>query len=450
MRSSTQHLGVSRVRVDRTSLVSKLPLHHLKALRLVALGVLSLSLISTPSAQAQGAQFQQFYVSKTNSQKPGKLTGKSWTDAWGELDQIDSSVVTPGSYIYIDGGTSNMTYNTSLVIKNNGIHIQRSVEPGHNGQVVIDGKQNSNSVGIEFGDSSGVWVSGMGVTSKGEGGIAVRNMRQDGVHMGANSTGDYVRFVELDHNGRAGLESAGDGNYLDYSVVHDNGIANVLKQEPITGTHLFFMSNSWIYNSDYSHAGDGLLVNPPACNNSSSAPRTTYIRECAFGPALNYGIRFFGLPNGLFVYDSLLLDSTFAGVRSTAICALLNITSFMTPHNKNGTGHNFINFSTYGCSVDSSIVYGGGVVIPNNAWVRLGQNNTQYNTTVNKVALAPKMIDPLFVSAVATLDGAVPVSTLEQLDFSLSANSPAKGTGTSVTSVNSLLNVISGSGYPPP
>jgi hypothetical protein len=74
----------------------------------------------------------------------GTGNGASWANAWNELDQINWSLIKPGHTLYIGGGSSGLTYTTSMNISAGGspgnpITIKVSQESGHNGLVTIRG-----------------------------------------------------------------------------------------------------------------------------------------------------------------------------------------------------------------------------------------------------------------------------------------------------------------------
>src|SRR3989344_1634471 len=87
---------------------------------------------------AEDAFAANWYVSRNGS----NADGRSWTTAWNEMNRINWSSIQPGDIIYLDGGTSGLTYNTRMVSGAGGtasspILIQRYEESGHNGRVSL-------------------------------------------------------------------------------------------------------------------------------------------------------------------------------------------------------------------------------------------------------------------------------------------------------------------------
>ena len=76
-------------------------------LALALLGSLIAAIQFTRPTQAAGSTY---YVSRSGN----NADGRSWSAAWNELDQINWSVVQPGDTIFVDGGSSQMVYATTL------------------------------------------------------------------------------------------------------------------------------------------------------------------------------------------------------------------------------------------------------------------------------------------------------------------------------------------------
>jgi hypothetical protein len=100
-----------------------------------------------------------------------------------------------------------------------------------------------------------------------------------------------------------------------------------------------------------------------------------------------------------------------------------------------------------------TIVFGGMVEIPatitypyppghNVLFPITVKQNTQFRTTGNTTVLSDAMVNPRFVSRVGALPPDTPIPVLMRLDFSLRPESPATGTGSSVTSIQNLLSTF--------
>src|SRR5437762_3080102 len=68
------------------------------------------------TSSALAATGTTYYVSKNGN----NADGRSWATAWNELNQINWGVVQPGDSILLDGGSSQMTYTTSLTVGKSG------------------------------------------------------------------------------------------------------------------------------------------------------------------------------------------------------------------------------------------------------------------------------------------------------------------------------------------
>jgi len=92
--------------------------------------------------------------------------GQTWATAWNSFGSIVWSQLTPGSYLYIDGGTDSLVYNTQLTPAKSGtwtnlIHIwagKYSPSPsGHSGRVIIG---NNGSRNIYVQNRNYLWFKG--------------------------------------------------------------------------------------------------------------------------------------------------------------------------------------------------------------------------------------------------------------------------------------------------
>lgn len=99
-----------------------------------------------------------FYV---DNQATGNNTGLSWNDAWESFFNINWSLIQPGDFIYISGGSISKTYYEYILIpegisgtQGSPITITKGTDPGHDGTVILDG--------INIPDSPAVWIENSG------------------------------------------------------------------------------------------------------------------------------------------------------------------------------------------------------------------------------------------------------------------------------------------------
>jgi hypothetical protein len=81
---------------------------------------------------------------------PGSANGTSWTDAWTSLSEINWSAVQPGDTIDLSGGAASEVYYGRCSVGKSGtpgnlITIRGSSDPGHNGSVIIDGRDQATT-----------------------------------------------------------------------------------------------------------------------------------------------------------------------------------------------------------------------------------------------------------------------------------------------------------------
>lgn len=188
--------------------------------------LLFVSFLLPSSAHAQTSE--SFYVSKNGDGS----TGRTWSQAWRELADINWGLVGPGDTVFIDGGSVScptlgpgyncgMVYNSTLSIDKDGtstspITIRLSSEPGRNGTVIIDGGinqwagcpeypsepappatgngQGERAAGIKLNNSSWIILDGTKW-----GGIEVRNHNTYGIDFD-NSQNSIVTYTKVHHN----------------------------------------------------------------------------------------------------------------------------------------------------------------------------------------------------------------------------------------------------------
>ncbi|GEM_PF-2339778 len=76
---------------------------------------------------------------------PAPGNGRSWATAWRSFDDIGWQAIRPGDVIYISGGNIAKIYRQTLKIDASGapgrpIRITPGVDPGHDGEVILDGE----------------------------------------------------------------------------------------------------------------------------------------------------------------------------------------------------------------------------------------------------------------------------------------------------------------------
>jgi hypothetical protein len=98
----------------------------------------------------------------------GANSGTSWADAWTSFAAINWGTVAPGDRLYIDGGTTSVTYTATWKIGKSGtsaspILICPGQDAGHNGRAIFDLGAHSptaTGLGIDFDDHDYVQLSG--------------------------------------------------------------------------------------------------------------------------------------------------------------------------------------------------------------------------------------------------------------------------------------------------
>ena len=117
------------------------------------------------------------------------------------------------------------------------------------------------------------------------------------------------------------------------------------------------------------------------------------------------------------------------------------ITSFMTPLNPLGKGHDCIRVTNPSTAANfvSSIFYGGAVKVPAGAkdFVR---NNAQFRTTGNTTYLSSKQIDLRFQQNVGRYGNNTSIAKLAQIDFTLRPESPVPSNGSYLRVLAQLLS----------
>ena len=377
-----------------------------RAMRLVSFTVLAACLASHSAAGAV------HYVSKGAT---AGGTGSSWADAWGEIDRIDWSAVSPGDTVYLDGGPAGLTYETILTPGKNGvagapIRIWRSEEPGHDGTVTFfggdpvplpyDGQAHTTPPGTRAqGISLGAGRSYIEIDGRRWCGIRLYGYRGSaGVYMYDADSSSYPHHITLKNmdifdcgiagsiEGK-GIRIAGDWHRFERLLVHD------CEQDAIQGRGVnhFQMIRCWLYNSrpkatDMStpfNAGrhhDGIQIF------SGGLMDDYQVEDCIIGPNFNQG--FFPTETGTKPRNVMLRNCLFIGnkndyqyqgnLNKDTSSEALNWTwercTFWARHLSAETNHILVRGT--GHAVRNSIFYDGRTIFPHE--VPAHENNMQY------------------------------------------------------------------------
>lgn len=357
------------------------PVRHLW--RRVVAGLLGLMMATSiqsllPQPARATATTGVFYVSPRSTSAPA--TGDSWENSFKELNQINWSLIGPGSAIVLDGGTTSKTYRTTLTIPANAnVVIAVASEEGRSGMVVIDGA-GTLPIGIDVQQVQ--QVAFYGLSSDGQlPRIRIQECRYYGLRVspGLNRSASDDVVAEFQ-----GLEFWGCGRESPY--------ASILLQD--SNRHVSFGKCT------FAQTAHGLLIDQPnkggttvvyqcwfrgkflpdSCSAGIFAPNAAGARiiafRCALGPGLNRGI-VMGNENlagcgrraaNLTVQDCLLIDALkdnikFASIPSTV--DLIDTTSYIHPQRQfEGKPVNALNTMggvPQGMSTGGAMVYGGNI-----------------------------------------------------------------------------------------
>lgn len=425
-----------------------------------------------PATKAAGGN--TYYVSKNGNNNGGT----SWTDAWNELNQINWSRVQPGDTILIDGGVSSMVYTTALSVGKSGvagypITIKRATSAGHNGTVVLYGGRSTPlpycgqstytfqtqgvlTKGIDIGDNTYIVIDGSGWH-----GINVYGVNGSAVIFGSNSHNDALHGLQIYDDGTAGKRSDGlwypSGPYL----VNLHGYSHTFQDMDMhdggedafqpTNVNSITIQLSWLHDSRPNPSHPGAAFNQ--CNHDdgmqiwtgSPVSNLTFDQDI-IGPGHENGLI---LGNGqvkvsnVTITNSLFIDAGSNNIWGSpaANWTINHITSFAQNQDLilDGSGH----------SITNSIFYGG--LLSLHGSVSHQASNCQWQTSGD--VLSGKTVNPQFLSDLSVypphvstdLRDSPTLSTLANLDFTLSSSSPCQGLGSSITSVNRFLQVVGGS-----
>ncbi|MFA6208753.1 MAG: hypothetical protein WCT03_15290 [Candidatus Obscuribacterales bacterium] len=397
----------------------------------------------------QDVAARNYFVSPAGS----GTTGQNWAKAWKDPSQIDWTKIVSGDHIVIDGGTSGITYKTSLTVPASNIVIRQSNAAGHSGQVVFNGAMPGYplATGIKFVGSN------IHLVAVRRSGIKIESFGAEGVNIQTNN--NSLRNVEISKvsgfppylGGRiAGATFGGVNNHFINCDFRDCGVSAL--DRPVAGVANSTVFNNCTFGANgygfFMNCGTGILGSKTVGGPAS----TIFAHKCVFGPYVDYGV---DIANGnVRLTDSLFLFARLANIKvapaagSTASATVANCTVYQNklvldpfrplPY---GLPQHAVSVNASGkLKVTNSIIFGGFVDIPASQKVNAG-GNVQYSVSGNTVALAPTLADPLFVTSNIYFPAA-PTAFIPQaytlFDFSVKPGSPAVGKGTSIGAVTNI------------
>ncbi len=452
------------------------------------------ALISTPdptgTADPAGTG-NTYYVSKNGS----NADGKSWQTAWNELNQINWSVIQPGDTILLDGGSTSMTYTTTLTIGKSGtqtapVTIKRATDTGHNGKVVFFGGRSTplpycgqssytyqpatTDNGIVFNGNSWIVIDGMNWH-----GISIYGFNANGVNMtdGGTPSNDTLRNLEVYDVGTA-AQRGGEWNPTGGEGVYPSGSNLTFEQLDIhdNGDDEF---NSGSGGPTHGGAVTNVTINRSWMHVTREDPRTSGLpfNDCIHQDG--YQIWDGGVSSGLLIEnsivgpglgDNLILGQGLIGGVSATVnnvtlqndLVLGRTRSILGYDQVKETGWNIdhvtdvtfgdntivsnaLAFEGYNNSVTNSIFY-SALSAQGQVWLPDGLSNATGNcswqTWWANPSYAGQQVDPKFVTDISGFSGSTPLTTLANADYSLQPSSPCKGAGSSITSVAQLLSMV--------
>ncbi|MFK7803245.1 MAG: hypothetical protein AB8G95_16545 [Anaerolineae bacterium] len=254
---------------------------------------------ATPIANGNG---NVYYVSRNGN----NANGQSWATAWNELSRINWSVLKAGDTVYIDGGSSSMTYRTTLKPAKSGtsdkpILLQLSAENGRNGQAIFFGgnrvplpecgvKSWNDSQHKSAGSNAIYFDSGISniiVDGRKMPGIVIHGWKSNGIQFNRNNTRNItLRYMEIYNNGGvrtendggvqiinpshsdSGIEFAGVGHKFHFMRIHDNSADAIQSASAYNNMDNFELTDSWLYNQR-PHSGSDNSPSSDICTSSN-------------------------------------------------------------------------------------------------------------------------------------------------------------------------------------
>jgi hypothetical protein len=414
------------------------------------------------------------YVSKNGTNGDGL----SWATAWNELNQINWSTVQPGDIILIDGGSTGMTYMSTLTVGKSGLQglpitVQRATDPGHNGTVIFFGGSTTplpycgqtawtppaNTLGYGIQMNGNSWVNIDGGTWNG---IQVYGFTYRAIYFSGGESNDIMSNMEVHDNGSAyqvngtwwgehpGIGLYG-GNFTNlafrYMNIHDNGEDNFQSSGSVNG---FTVEYSWLHYTrtvpgvpseayNLCSHNDGLQI-----FGATNAGTNITFQHDILGPGLTNGLIFQPQETNVTLKNSLILDPgsnvTVENTGSASNWTIDHVTSIGQSDNLTLEGS--------GNTVTNSIFYDGNLLL--NSSVADSANNCQWRTASNTNELSGQTVAPQFVTDLSSYPAVTgditqypALSLLQNGDFSLQNGSPCAGLGSPITSVNQFLTIVS-------
>jgi hypothetical protein len=421
--------------------------------RLQLLLMLALAAVLSVSA----AHATTYYVSKNGDD----LNGLSWQNAWSELDQINWAVVKPGDVIQLDGGTTSMTYWSSLVFPstNSDVTLMLGTGPAHSGQAIID----YALAPPQIDEASAMEIHGSGFTIAGRhrSGIVLRNSLSFAITVWSSTTNILIDHVEAYDNPYGAL-GCSEGTTVSNSIFHDNGLwqLGIGAGAPQNAPKLVTLYRDWIYNTSAPIAGSGLAGGSGV---GTAEGAKIQVNQCVFGPKLNIAILDAGIKS-LTASDCLYIDSSTGnffcedsgyeyypytndvGPISINQCTFfvnLSSNAYAFEIDPNATAPGAPTLPISPTTVTNSIFYGGSCVVnPSLDSSVISKNNVQYKLSGNTQVLGPVQANPDFVTDVSQYNSNTPLSTYRTTNFAPQNGSPAYGLGSVITSISQLLSLI--------
>lgn len=436
------------------------------AVLLALLVVITSTLIPALTPQASNAAPSApaaFYVSRNGNNS----NGLSWATAWRDLDQINWSVVQPGATIYLDGGSTEMVYTSTLAPTKDGapdnpITIALSSEAGRNGKAVIFGgrstplpycgqssydvpKNGARTNAMVLENRSWIKIDGTkwrGITIYGHNGAAI--------DLNSRSANIVVRNIEMYDNGAfsndggwnkvggwaphgPAIQLSGANLTFERLIAYDNGVDAF---QSGGGVRNLTVRQSWFYNTRKDPSGkdfnrcqhqDGIQIY------DGGDQYGVLIEDTIFGPGLLHGL-ILGEPpedsgsnppeayiHNVTIRNSLFYEADNASIFSHKTPRSTNwvvdhVTSVRKPDAK---WHN-IGFYGTGLQVTNSVIVGGMAMLTGSKPTFANNCQWQINANIGTVA-DPKFVDPA------------------KYNYALQSNSPCAGKGSRITSAAQLL-----------